>query len=377
MCHLALCCTELRLSSSRFKTRLFTSLSISRTRAAGLTSGRPAYISIDDDNAEVLYLYHCISGADKEGNKADGLGRWVINDVLGKTETALSFQNSWSVMPTLSTVLADNSPNMHWKIHDGSSWVSDEEIQVTCSKGADADTSIYFAVEGLPWKLSGFFIEHDLFEGTPVYSHIGAEDEKQTYLYKQQDQWMIGHEVGSDRGLAYTTAPDVMSALELAAAGGAAATDWLFVTNRDPVWQPFAVHIITGNAEHDVYTRLQQHRSVSADSGYMYTLRNGLPLPAVGLGTGGIDWQRSSEVLTEALHLGYRLLDSAREYGNEKQIGDLLTSPSSPAPRAEVFIMSKVWPTFLGFIPTSREINKSLQALQSAYVDLYLLHWPT
>ena len=374
--HMVLCCTELRLSSSKFKTRLFTTLPISRTHAAGLTSGRSAYVTIDNDNAETLYLYHCISGGGEGEDKADGLGRWVINDVLGKTGTALSFQNSWSVLPTLSSSLTDNTPSMHWKTHDGSSWVSAEELRITCSKGTEADSSFYFAVEGLPWKLSGFFIEHDVFEDMPVYSHIGAEDEKQTYLYKQQNKWMIGHEVGSDRGLAFITAPEVMNVVELTGAS----TDWLFVTNRDPVWQPFAVHIIVGDTEHDIYTRLQRHRSLRhslVDPGYMYTLRNGLPMPAVGLGTGGIDWKRLSQVLTEALELGYRLLDSAREYGNEKHIGDLLASSTSPSPRGEVFVVSKVWPTYLGFLPTSREINKSLQALQSAYVDLYLLHWPT
>jgi hypothetical protein len=283
-------------------------------------------------------------------------------------------------MPTLSTVLADNiSPNLYWKVHNGTGWVSAEEMKLTCSEGAP-DTSVYFAVEGLAWKVAGFFVEHDTFEGVPVYSHIGAEDEKQTYLYKRQDKWMIGHEVGSDRGLAYSTVPLVETALELAGAGA----DWLFVTNKDPVWQRFPVHIIASDGAHDIYTKLQQHRSLrSSQNSDMYTLRNGLPMPAVGLGTGGVDWQRTTEVLTEALQHGYRLLDSAREYGNEQHIGAILASPSPQREeggvpsRDEVFVISKVWPTFLGFVATSREINKSLEALQAAYVDLYLLHWPT
>jgi diketogulonate reductase-like aldo/keto reductase len=160
-------------------------------------------------------------------------------------------------------------------------------------------------------------------------------------------------------------------------------SNWLFVTNPNPVWQSFNVHIITGNAENNLYTNLQEHRSMrsSTNTDVMYTLRNGLPMPAVGLGTGGITWQRTTEVITEALRLGYRLLDSAREYGNERNIGDIFRGRDEDgvpgAGREDVFVVSKVWPTFLGFVPTTREIDKSLQALQSAYVDLYLLHWPT
>jgi hypothetical protein len=213
VCHTVFSCSQLRLHSTKFQSRLFAALPISRTREAGLTCGRPAYMTVDNtDDAKMLYLYHSISGS-KGGDKASGLGRWVINDVLGNSETALSFHNSWAVHPTLSSVLVDNAPNLHWKVHDGSRWVSAEDMRFTCSEetgagaGVGVDTTIYFDVKGSPWKVGGFFVEHDTYDGSPVYSHIGSEDERQTYLYKQQDNWMIGHDIGSSSGLAYTTAP--------------------------------------------------------------------------------------------------------------------------------------------------------------------------
>lgn len=383
ICHVAFCCTDLRLENSLFSNQLFRSLPPTLTRKAGLTSGRSAYASVENEGRKTLYLYHTISGSNSS-SKSDGLGRWVINDVLGNSETALSFQNSWSVHPTLSEALTDNSPNLYWRIHDGTGWVSDKSMKITCAEGA-VDSTLYFDVAGLPWKISGFFVEHTASSDNGsdkklIYAHIGAEDEQQTYLYKQQDKWMIGHEIGSGSGIAHTVAPLVHTAAELAAAR----TDWLFVTGQAdlPVWQPYEVHIITGDENSHVYAKLREHRNFRSDkykASYTHTLRNGIFMPSVGLGTGGISFQKTSEVLADALQHGYRMFDSAREYGNEKQLGAMLspTTSSDPPSRGEVFLVSKVWPTFLGFIPTSREVTKSLEAFQSAYVDLYLLHWPT
>lgn len=65
--------------------------------------------------------------------------------------------------------------------------------------------------------------------------------------------------------------------------------------------------------------------------------------------------------------------------GSEQAVGRVLqrhlADPAVPL-RAEVFITCKVWPTHLGYGPTSNEITQSLIALQTAYVDLYMIHWP-
>lgn len=84
-------------------------------------------------------------------------------------------------------------------------------------------------------------------------------------------------------------------------------------------------------------------------------------------------------MLRSALRQGYRLLDLAREFENEQKVARLLTAgkEDSDIPlREEVFIVSKVWPTHLGFHPTTREIYESMRALQTPYIDMYMLHWP-
>lgn len=83
---------------------------------------------------------------------------------------------------------------------------------------------------------------------------------------------------------------------------------------------------------------------------------------------------------TSALSQGYRLLDLAREYQNEGKVSRILSmgkkDPTIPL-REEVFLVSKVWPTHLGFHPTTREVYESMRALQTPYIDMYMLHWPT
>ena len=101
-------------------------------------------------------------------------------------------------------------------------------------------------------------------------------------------------------------------------------------------------------------------------------------VPQVGLGTGGIYREHTAEVLSEALSMGYRLLDLAREYGNEGITGQVLhrwRQQQQGIHRAEVFIQSKVWPTQLGFLATQRALTASLQELRSTYIDMYMLHW--
>jgi diketogulonate reductase-like aldo/keto reductase len=96
----------------------------------------------------------------------------------------------------------------------------------------------------------------------------------------------------------------------------------------------------------------------------------------VGLGTGGIPHDRAPQVFSEALRLGYRLFDLAREYGNEPVAAQMLAGPGAAADRSKVFLQSKVWPTQLGFAPTTRALAASLRELRTTYIDQYMLHWP-
>ncbi|KAJ1416773.1 NADP-dependent oxidoreductase domain-containing protein [Ochromonadaceae sp. CCMP2298] len=103
-------------------------------------------------------------------------------------------------------------------------------------------------------------------------------------------------------------------------------------------------------------------------------MSNRVPVPQMGLGTGGIFLEQAMEVFSNALSLGYRMFDLAREYGNEHVIKELLNN--GLAKRGEIFLATKVWPTELGFEPTSKAITTSLREMGTTYIDLYMLHWP-
>ena len=77
----------------------------------------------------------------------------------------------------------------------------------------------------------------------------------------------------------------------------------------------------------------------------------------------------------------YRMFDLAREYGNEGTMASAIEAAISESGeryvyRGDLFIISKVWPTQLGFIPTTDAIYLSMQDLGTTYIDMYLLHWP-
>jgi diketogulonate reductase-like aldo/keto reductase len=104
-------------------------------------------------------------------------------------------------------------------------------------------------------------------------------------------------------------------------------------------------------------------------------LRSGGAIPQVGLGV----WQAprgdvTREAVLAALRLGYRHIDTARIYGNEKDVGAAVRE--SGVPRAEIFVTTKLWNDDQGFDSALRAFDASLGRLGLAYVDLYLLHWP-
>jgi len=196
--------------------------------------------------------------------------------------------------------------------------------------------------------------------------------DKQLYLYKQESTWIIGENPSSDEGLAYVrhdaTLPGLIDGAE-----------WFYAFDNE--WHALPTKVISGNSERNVYAGLRDHRSIDflPESQSFFELRNGIVFPALGLGTGGIPLSITESVLLEAMRLGYRMFDMARQYGNEAYVGHVIrrSEADNRIPlREEVFITSKVWPTHLGVKATTDEVQWSLHDLGSAYVDMYLLHWP-
>lgn len=104
-----------------------------------------------------------------------------------------------------------------------------------------------------------------------------------------------------------------------------------------------------------------------------FKLKNGVEIPAVGLGT----WKSSSndayQATLYALNAGYRHIDTAMIYKNEVEVGRAIND--SNIDRKDVFITSKVWNSDQGYDETIKACNESLKNLKVDYIDLYLIHW--
>lgn len=104
-------------------------------------------------------------------------------------------------------------------------------------------------------------------------------------------------------------------------------------------------------------------------------LHNGVKMPWLGLGV--FQSKNGREVIDAvnyALEAGYRHIDTAAIYQNESGVGEALQQSSIP--REEIFISSKVWNSDQGYQSTLSALQKSLDKLQTNYLDLYLIHWP-
>lgn len=104
------------------------------------------------------------------------------------------------------------------------------------------------------------------------------------------------------------------------------------------------------------------------------TLNNGQTMPMLGLGTYMLTGTSGLNVMLEALELGYRLLDTAKMYGNEREVGQAVKE--SGLPRREVFITSKLNSSCASYQKARQGIETSLEALQTDYIDLMLVHEP-
>jgi len=104
------------------------------------------------------------------------------------------------------------------------------------------------------------------------------------------------------------------------------------------------------------------------------TLNNGIKMPLLGLGAWDMYGKEAEQATLDALEIGYRLVDTASMYGNEKEIGNAVRK--SNLSREEIFVTTKVNNADQGFDSTLRAFDMSLKKLNTDYIDLYLVHWP-
>jgi diketogulonate reductase-like aldo/keto reductase len=106
-----------------------------------------------------------------------------------------------------------------------------------------------------------------------------------------------------------------------------------------------------------------------------FNLNTGRKVPAIGFGTWQITpGEQTKQAVLTALEAGYRVIDTARIYGNEKGVGEALRE--SGIPREELFITTKLWNEDQGYDSALTACQRSLERLGLDYLDLYLIHWP-
>jgi 2,5-diketo-D-gluconate reductase A len=104
------------------------------------------------------------------------------------------------------------------------------------------------------------------------------------------------------------------------------------------------------------------------------TLNNGVSMPQLGFGVFQIKPEDTVKATTSALEIGYRHIDTAQMYGNEREVGQALNG--SGVPREDVFVTSKLNNNRLERDDILRSFDQTMSALGFEYLDLFLIHWP-
>ena len=104
------------------------------------------------------------------------------------------------------------------------------------------------------------------------------------------------------------------------------------------------------------------------------TLNNGLTMPQLGFGVWQVPDDEAHTAVTAAIEAGYRSIDTARLYDNEKGTGRAIAD--SGVAREDIFLTTKLWNDDQGYDKALKAFDASLERLGTEYVDLYLIHWP-
>ncbi len=103
-------------------------------------------------------------------------------------------------------------------------------------------------------------------------------------------------------------------------------------------------------------------------------LSNGVEMPILGYGVYQVAPEQCEQCVSDAISVGYRMIDTAQAYGNEEGVGTAVKT--SGLPREAFFLVTKIWITNAGYERAKASIYESLRRLQTDYIDLLLIHQP-
>ncbi len=115
--------------------------------------------------------------------------------------------------------------------------------------------------------------------------------------------------------------------------------------------------------------KFKEDRGICMTIPYIY-LNNDIKIPSIGMG----GWAQKKEQILMALESGYRLLDTAAQYGNEEEFGAAIRE--TEVKREDIFLVTKLWTEDIRNKRVRDAFEESLTRLGTEYVDLYLIHWP-
>ena len=101
-------------------------------------------------------------------------------------------------------------------------------------------------------------------------------------------------------------------------------------------------------------------------------LNNGVRMPIIGYGVFQVSPEECERCVSDALSVGYRLIDTAQAYFNEEGVGNAISK--SGIPREDIFLVTKVWISNSGEEKAAKSIDESLRKLQTDYIDLLIIH---
>ncbi len=105
-----------------------------------------------------------------------------------------------------------------------------------------------------------------------------------------------------------------------------------------------------------------------------YTLNDGTLIPNIGFGTYNEEFMDNRKIVLQAIECGYRFFDTASLYETERSLGNALIE--SGISRSEVIIETKLWIDEMGAENVEKAFERSINRLQTDYVDIYMIHWP-